>query len=52
MEDLSCGSNGKLQSRSAHSVTYLWFANRSQYFSNQDHNTATVPTLFNATHGI
>ena len=23
-----------------------------QYFSNQDHNTATVPTLFNATHGI
>jgi hypothetical protein len=32
MEDLSCGSNGKLQSRSAHSVTYLWFANRSLFF--------------------
>ena len=23
-----------------------------QYFSNQDNNTATFPTLFNATHGI
>ena len=23
-----------------------------QYFSNQDNNTTTVPTLFNANHGI